>query len=153
MTFHKLTGILDRTPKGAFKSMVWERQLKTKKQYSDNIITKRTTGTALRFGCSYENLKAVKEGRENGTKPEQNMGLTGRHWILPNVISQSDRTGKTLLRVSLANNSKMETEYFLNGRKVSKEDIAPMCYASETKSNHDGMEVFDVATDSIISIS
>ena len=56
------------------------------------------------------------------------------------------------MRVSLANNSKMETEYFLNGRKVNKEDIAPMCYASETKA-HEYTEVFDIATDSIISIS
>lgn len=152
MEFAKLHRILNRTPKGAFKSMVFERQLKTKKAYNSNIITKRTTASSVRFGCSYENLKAVKEGRENGTKPEQNMGLVGRHWVLPNLISQSDRTGKTLLRVSLANNSKMETEYFLNGRKVSKEEIAPMCYASEVKS-HEHTEVFDVATDSIISIS
>lgn len=152
MEFYKLHRILNNTPKGAFKSMVWERQLKTKKQYADSIITKRTTGTALRFGCSYSNLKAVKEGRANGTKPSEPQPLIGRHWILPNLISQSDRTGKTLLRVSLANNSKMETEYFLNGRKVNKEDIAPMCYASETKA-HEHTEVFDVSTDSIISIS
>ena len=152
MEFYKLHRILNRTPKGAFKSMVLERQLKTKKQYSDNIITKRTTGSALRFGVAYDNMKAVKEGRENGTKPAENAGLIGRHWLVENLISQSDRTGKTLLRVSLANNSKMETEYFLNGRKVNKEDIAPMCYASETKA-HEYTEVFDIATDSIISIS
>lgn len=152
MTFHKLTGILDRTPKGAFKSMVWERQLRTKKQYADNIITKRTTASGIRFGCNYSNLKAVKEGRANGTKPAEPQPLLGKHWLIPNLVLQSDRNGRTLLRVNLANNSKMETEYFLNGRKVSKEDIAPMCYASETKS-HEHTEVFDVATDSIISIS
>ena len=152
MEFYKLHRILSRTPKGAFKSMVWERQLKTKKQYADNIVTKRTTGSALRFGVAYDNMKAVKEGRENGTKPAENAGLIGRHWLVENLISQSDRTGKTLLRVSLANNSKMETEYFLNGRKVNKEDIEPMCYASETKA-HEHTEVFDIATDSIISIS
>ena len=152
MEFYKLNRILNRTPKGAFKSMVWEQQLKTKKQYADNIVTKRTTGSALRFGVAYDNRKAVKEGRENGTKPAENAGLIGRHWLVENLISQSDRTGKTLLRVSLANNSKMETEYFLNGRKVNKEDIEPMCYASETKA-HEHTEVFDIATDSIISIS
>lgn len=152
MTFHKLTGILNRTPKGAFKSMVWERQLKTKKQYADNIITKRTTACSVRFGCSYENLKAVKEKRENGELPPVNAGLSGKHWLIPNLVLQSNRNGRTLLRVNLANNSKMETEYFLNGRKVSKEDIAPMCYASEVKA-HEHTEVFDVATDSIISIS
>lgn len=152
MEFYKLHGILNRTPKGAFKSMVWERQLKTKKQYADNIITKRTTANSIRFGCSYDNLKAVKAKRESGELPPVNAGLLGKHWLIPNLVLQSDRNGHTLLRVNLANNSKMETEYFLNGRKVSKEDIAPMCYASETKS-HDGTEVFDVATDSIISIS
>ena len=152
MEFYKLHRILNRTPKGAFKSMVWERQLKTKKQYADSIITKRTTGSALRFGVAYNNMKAVKEGRENGTKPAEPQPLIGRHWVIENLISQSDRTGKTLLRVSLANNSKMETEYFLNGRKVNKEDIASMCYASETKA-HEHTEVFDIATDSIISIS
>ena len=119
MELYKLHRILNRTPKGAFKSMVWERQLKTKKQYADNIVTKRTTGSALRFGVAYDNMKAVKEGRENGTKPAENAGLIGRHWLIKDLISQSDRTGKTLLRVSLANNSKMETEYFLNGRKVN----------------------------------
>lgn len=152
MTFHKLTGILNRTPKGAFKSMVWERQLKTKAAFKNDIVTKRTTADTIRFGCTYDHLKAVKEGRENGTKPAENCGLIGRHWLVENLISQSDKTGKTLLRVSLAQNSKFETEYFLNGRKVTKEEIAPMCYASETKA-HENTEVFDVATDSIISIS
>ena len=152
MEFYKLHRILNRTPKGAFKSMVWERQLKTKKQYADNIVTKRTTACSVRFGCSYDNLKAVKEKRENGELPPVNVGLAGKHWLIPNLVLQSDKSGRTLLRVNLANNSKMETEYFLNGRKVNKEDIAPMCYASETKA-HEHTEVFDIATDSIISIS
>lgn len=152
MEFYKLHGILNRTPKGAFKSMVWERQLKTKKQFANDIITKRTTASSIRFGCDYNHLKAVKEGRANGTKPAEPQPLLGKHWLIQNLVLQSDRSGKTLLRVSLANNSKMETEYFLNGRKVNKEDIAPMCYASETKA-HEHTEVFDVSTDSIISIS
>jgi len=137
--------------RGSFRSMVWERSLKTRKAYNGNMIVKRTYGSALRMGVNYDNMKSVQEYRKNGVLPSENQGLVGRKWLIPNLTLQSEKTGKTLLRVSMAQNSSFNTEYYLNGKKVEKETIEQMVLASEVKS-HDMPTVFDVKTDNIIAI-
>lgn len=137
--------------RGSFHSMLWERNLKTKKSAGDAIVTKRTYGYALRFGVAYDNLASTKQGRADGTLPAQNAGLIGREWIIPNLTLRSLKTGKTLVRVSLAKSSKFVTEYYLNGRKVDKAKIEPLVLKSEIAS-HEMPEVFDLATDNILAI-
>lgn len=149
MTYENVMGrISDK--RGAFRSILWERPLKTRKNVKD-VIVKRTYGTALRFGVAYDNLASTKQGRADGTLPAQNAGLIGREWIVPNLTLRSLKTGKTMLRVSLAKSSKFVTEYYLNGRKVDKAKIEPLVLKSEIRS-HDMPEVFDVCTDDILSI-
>jgi hypothetical protein len=141
------------TNKAGFHSAVWERPLKTRAAHKDKYIVKRTYGTALRFGVNYDAMGAVQEKREKGDLPTENQGLIGRHWIIPNVILESDKTGKKLLRVSLAKNSTMETQYFLNGRPVQKSEIEQYVLKSEVENKHQNMEVFDIGIDNIISIN
>lgn len=150
MRYEKVEDIAIRK-RGSFHSVLWERNLKTKKAAGDSIVTKRTYGYALRFGVTYDNLKSTKQGRADGTLPAQNAGLIGREWIVPNLTLRSLKTGKTLLRVSLAKSSKFVTEYYLNGRKVDKSKIEPLVLKSEIRS-HDMPEVFDVCTDDILCI-
>lgn len=145
--------VIDRakSKKGSFASIVWERPLKTRKAYNGNTIVKRTYGSGLRMGVNYDNMKAVQEYRKDGVLPSENQGLISREWIEPNLTLRSLKTGKTLLRVSMASNSSFRTEYFLNGKPTTKETIEQMVLASEVKS-HDMPTVFDVGTDNIIAI-
>lgn len=149
MTYENVMGrISDK--RGAFRSILWERPLKTRKNVKD-VIVKRTYGTALRFGVAYDNLTSTKQGRADGTLPAQNAGLIGLAWIIPNLTLRSLKTGDTFVRVSLARNSTFSTEYFLNGRKVTKEEIEPLVLRSEL-GRHKMPEVFNLKTENILAI-
>lgn len=136
--------------RGAFRSVLWERPLKTRKSVKD-VITKRTYGTSLRFGVEYDKMASTQKGREDGTLPTENQGLRGLAWIIPNLTLRSLKTGDTLVRVSLARNSTFSTEYFLNGRKVTKEEIEPLVLRSEL-GRHEMPEVFNLKTENILAI-
>lgn len=136
--------------RGAFRAVVWERPLKTRKNVKD-IVVKRTYGTGLRFGVCYDNMASTQKAREDGTLPAENQGLRGREWIVPNLTLRSLKTGNTLVRLSLAQSSTFNTEYFLNGVKVAKADIEPLVLKSEVAS-HEMPNVFDLNTDHIIAI-
>lgn len=149
MTYENVMGrISDK--RGAFRSILWERPLKTRKNVKD-VIVKRTYGTALRFGVCYDNMASTQKGREDGTLPSENQGLRGREWIIPNLTLRSLKTGNTLVRLSLAQNSTFNTEYFKNGVKVEKAEIEPLVLKSEIKS-HEMPQCFDISTDYIIAI-
>lgn len=136
--------------RGAFRSILWERPLKTRKNVKD-VIVKRTYGSGLRFGVAYDNLASTKQGRADGTLPAENAGLIGKAWIVPNLTLRSLKTGKTIVRLSLAQSSKFDTEYFINGRRATKSEVEPLVLKSEVAS-HEMPEVFDLATESILAI-
>lgn len=149
MTYENVMGrISDK--RGAFRSILWERPLKTRKNVKD-VIVKRTYGTALRFGVCYDNMASTQKGREDGTLPSENQGLRGREWIIPNLTLRSLKTGNTLVRLSLARNSTFRTEYFKNGVKVEKAEIEPLVLKSEVTS-HEMPNVFDLCVDNILCI-
>ena len=149
MTYENVMGrISDK--RGAFRSILWERPLKTRKNVKD-VIVKRTYGTALRFGVCYDNMASTQKGREDGTLPSENQGLRGREWIIPNLTLRSLKTGNTLVRLSLAQNSTFRTEYFKNGVKVDKAEIEPLVLKSEITS-HQMPNVFDLCVDNILCI-
>lgn len=139
-----------KAKRGAYRAVLWERPLKTRKNVKD-VIVKRTYGTALRFGVCYDNMASTQKGREDGTLPAENQGLRGLIWIVPNLTLRSLKTGDTLVRVSLARNSTFSTEYFLNGRKVTKEEIEPLVLRSEL-GRHEMPEVFNLKTENILAI-
>lgn len=139
-----------KAKRGAFRSVLWERPLKTRKNVKD-VIVKRTYGTSLRFGVEYDKMASTQKGREDGALPAENQGLRGLSWIVPNLTLRSLKTGDTLVRVSLARNSTFSTEYFLNGRKVTKEEIEPLVLRSEL-GRHEMPEVFNLKTENILAI-
>ena len=147
MKFEKVMKKIEKIQKGSFHSMVWERQCKTKKAFSDNIVTKRSYGT-VRLGIDYDNMKAVQEKRANGELPEKNAGLTWGEWeVFPYIIKHKE---SMYLRVATSGN-KTNTEYFLNGKKVSYEDVEIMLLASEKKNSSDN-DVFTINCENIISL-
>lgn len=136
--------------KGQFCSISWSRPMKTKKEFTNYKVVKHTYGTALRLGVNYDNMASTIKGREDGTKPAVNVGLIGRSWVLPNVMMRSDKSGKYLLRVSMAQNSKFNTKFTIDGREVDRSEVEKMVYKNEIGSHE--TNVFDVNIDNIESI-
>lgn len=149
MTYEKVVNRI-KEKRGAYRAVVWERPLKTRKNVKE-VVVKRTYGTGLRFGVCYDNMASTQKGREDGTLPAENQGLRGREWLIPQLTLRSLKTGNTLVRLSLAQSSTFNTEYFLNGRKVEKAEIEPLVLKSEIKP-HEMPQCFDLNTDSIIAI-
>ena len=130
MTFENLKKVVLSGAKGSFRSVLWERPMKTKKAFSNCVITKRTSAV-VRFGVDYNNIKAVQEKRSNGELPNVNAGLPWGQWkMFPYFI---EHKGNMYLRCAISPKNKMQTEYFLNGRKVEKSVIEGMVLASELK--------------------
>lgn len=152
MEFNKVQNKIKGFQKGSFHSVVWERPLEVKKAFKGQVVVKRTFGSGLRFGVNYDNMAAVQKKREDGTLPTENAGLLGRSWIEPNLFLESTKTGKKLVRVSLSQSSKMETQFFLNGVPVEKEQVVHMLYAKDAKPHNMAVDCFDVSTDAIIAI-
>ena len=148
MKYDILKKVVTGKQRGSFSSMVWEKQLPTKKAYSNHIITKRSNGV-VRFGVEYDNMKNVQEKRENGILPNQNNGLKWGEWsVYPYFIKHK---GNTYLRCTESKNNKIETEYFIDGKKASKEEVLPYCLKSAF-TNHGEMDCFTVNIDNIISV-
>ena len=148
MKYSIIKEILKANVKGSFRSMTWEKELPVKKAFAGNVIVKRSSGV-VRLGIDYDNIKAVQEKRAIGNLPEVNAGLPWGTWkAFPYLI---EHKGNFYLRCAESKNNKIETQYFLNGRKVEKKDIENMCLKSAF-TNHANMDVFNVNIENIISI-
>jgi len=120
-----------KSRKGQNLSVVINRPLKTKKAHGGNRVEK-VTKIVIRGGISYDNIGLVKEGRENGTLPEQNAGLPWGEWADDSGIHITHK-GSDYARFYPASGVQFPvvTEYFLNGISVDKGQIEPLCLASE----------------------
>lgn len=150
MEFYKVMNLVEKGA-GQFHSISWQRDCKTRAAFKGNKITKKATCSSARFGVSFDAMESVKEKRENGELPPVNTGLKGLVYLVPNKILMNPKTGKTSLRVSLAQNSKVKTSYYLNGVEVQKSDIEHMLLKSEL-GTHENMDCFNISTDSITEI-
>lgn len=147
MLYAQIKNKVNRINKGQFHSILWERPCKTKKAYNGNVVVKRSSAV-VRFGIGYDNINAVKEKRANGELPAQNSGLQWGEWLVyPYFIKHKDNI---YLRCSTVPNTKVKSEYFLNGVKVPFEQVENMLLASEK--NTKKAEVFTVNIDNILSI-
>jgi len=150
MNLPTLRGYVNKKQKGAFTSLLWESQLPVRAALkSTNIVVKRTRGI-VRCGVEYDNIGAVKTGRELGELPSVNAGLTWGEWEqYPYFIGHK---GNHYLRVSLVHGSKFATEYFINGRSATKEECIPLCIKSAFPTNEKLPEVFSINVDNILAI-
>jgi hypothetical protein len=116
--------------KGANLSAVIGKTLKTKKPHAANKVEK-VTKLVIRGGVEYDNMGVVKEGRQDGTLPEQNAGLPWGEWAeYPLHITHKDTD---YARFYPASGIKFtpQVQYFLNGVEVEKSVVEPLCLASE----------------------
>lgn len=148
MLYSQIKRRLENNQKGTFTAMVWERPMKTKKAYSNEVVTKRSEGV-VRLGINYDNIKDVKEKRASGELPVENQGLQWGQWELyPYIITNKE---KKYLRVATSKNNKIKTRYFINGKEASYDEIENMLLASEKRST-DELDVFTVNIDNIIAL-
>lgn len=113
--------------KGQFFSIVWRRPMKTRKG-TESLVEKMVSGV-FRAGIDYDNKQSVQEKRESGELPATNQGLPWGQWLVfPHVISHK---GNLYLRIYPANANQVKAEYFLNGESARREEIEPLCLASE----------------------
>lgn len=134
-----VTKILQK--KGEFTRLVYERPLKFRAAFKEFDGVKHTELTC-RIGIDYDSMKAVKEKRNDGRLPEQNAGLSGLSWIVPEYLLVNS-SNELLLRVYLHPNCYKKSTYYLNGLEVSKEDLREYCLASEfQESNKDCLNIY-----------
>ena len=150
MTIEKLEQLLNTN--GKFNSIKYERTCATYKGVEDTIL-KATDVHSVAVGRVYDNMQSTKDGRENGTLPEENAGLKGFEWVKFPVFLKSIRTGKMYLRIETSKNTKFATRYYENGVEVKKEDIMDQLTAKEKNHNGDMPTVMNIPVDSIISVN
>ncbi len=142
------------TRRGAFSSLLWEREVKTKKGCAD-CIKKRVRAT-VRFGIDYDHMKAVQEGRKDGILPSKNTGLPWGHWDeYPYFIEHTPKGAITpvhYLRAYIGTGANLTTTYYLNGREVDKKVIEPMVLKSELKDELVGEKPITVKVSDILAI-
>lgn len=128
MNIADITTILS-TRKGANLSAIIGKELKTRKGVTDCV--EKLTSIVIRGGIDYDNQKAVIEGREDGTLPEENAGLPWGQWV--NFPYHIEHKGTDYVRFYSASGLPFtpKTEYFLNGEMVDKSQIQSLCLASE----------------------
>jgi hypothetical protein len=104
---------------------------------------------SIRAGIDYDNLKAVKEKREDGTLPEVNQGLPWGQWVsFPYLI---EHKGSHYIR--LYPSGHVETSYFLNGQPVEIEQIKEFVLASELpKENSEKPDCITVNLENIVEL-
>jgi hypothetical protein len=146
-----------RAHKGQNLKASWKRVLKVKKSAGNVLIEKRTT-VPVRGGIDYDNIKVVKEGREDGSLPEENAGLPWGEWVeFPLHIAHKGQDYIRLYPASGVNISTGKefipiTEYFFNGVPTSKESIQEFCLASEFPKDDERPLCFTVKAESIENI-
>jgi hypothetical protein len=138
--------------KGTFCSIKMQRPMKMRKGRAEIVKISQFT---VRVGVSYDSQIGVKERRENGELPEENAGLIGREWIIPNYILRSLKSGKMMIRVTPVHNDacKRLVEYIRNGKSISKGEAEIDCLASEFADRGDWKGAMDITAEYITEVN
>lgn len=118
-----------KSKKGANLSVVFDRQLKTRKGVTEAVT--KVTRIVARGGVEYDNLGIVQEKRENGELPSENAGLPWGEWVeYPYHIRHKDIDYARFYPAS-GIGFKPQVSYYLDGVEVSKDQVQHLCPASE----------------------
>ena len=152
MKYEEIKKVIDNTGKGTIHTMVYSKELKTRKGVTAKVSKKTTV--QVRMGVDYDHLASTIEGRANGTLPPENAGINssltwvdkGRNFLI------NSKTGEVMLRVASANGNPTKTVYYKDGVPVDKAEIEPLCLKSETASRNKAVSVFNIKIDKILSL-
>lgn len=151
MTTQEILKILS-SHKGQNLIATFSRPCKVRKGIDKNVT--KTSRVLIRGGIDYSNLSAVKEARENGELPsEEESHLPWGAWsIFPYVITHK---GNEYIRLYAGTFSNFQptVEFAIDGKPATKEEIAPLCLASETaEKEKSAIKCFTVKAETIVSI-
>lgn len=138
-----------KSRKGQIVSLVTEKQLKLRKGIEGNLT--KLSKFQARAGVNYDNIQNVKEARESGNLPSQNMGLPWGEWDeFPYTIRHK---GSLYYRFSALHNknSPKSVSYLWNGQEISEEEAKAIALASEFKPSKS--EVFNLKEENIREIN
>lgn len=131
---------------GQICSVTWQRDCKVLKACPHKI--EKRVSAILRAGLNYDNQAIVKEKREIGELPSENVGLLWGAWfVFPYVIAHK---GENYLRFFPFPNGRIERTFLLDGKEVPFETVENYLLASE-KTEKTGY-CFNVRESSILSI-
>lgn len=137
--------------KGQFIKLCWQRMVKTAAAFRNLSLEKKTTVTA-RTGIQYDNIATVQEKRETGELPPENAGLPWGMWkTFPFVI---EHKGEDYARIYTVPNAKPEVEWYLNGKRITREVALTFLTPSDrAKANdHSKNECFTVKMNDLIEL-
>ncbi len=112
----------------------------------------------MRGGIDYDNMKVVKEGREDGSLPSENAGLPWGEWAeFPYHIAHK---GQDYARFYPASGNDISTgkgfvphvEYYLNGELTTKEAVTSICLASEFPNREETPLCFTIKAENVRAI-
>lgn len=135
---------------GTNRRVTWERVLKTRKGVN-HVVTKRTTAV-VRAGINYDSRAVVIEGREDGSLPAENAGLPWGEWVeFPIHIRHK---GADYIRLYPASLRDMPcvVEYAIDGVPATRNEVEPLCLASEFRKDGEEPLCFTVKAENIIHI-
>jgi hypothetical protein len=132
---------------GQIVTIKTQRTMKVRKGRAP--IDKESTFQA-RCGVAYDNIKAVKEKREDGRLPEENQGLPWGTWKkFPYII---EHKGEEYFRFSTIKTAFVpKVRYLRDGQEINAETAREDCLASEF-SPKDELDVFNIKISSILEV-
>ena len=141
MKIDQLTAKLSSRPKGSIFSITTRRPIKLKKGFSA-VIEKQSQIQGL-FGVEYSNTSNVRSGVESGERetPHLPKGVK-RAFYLGGLKFFETFGGNVCLAVNLSGN-KPKSQFFLDGKQVSEEQIEKMVLASELTEKKTRAELAD----------
>jgi hypothetical protein len=140
-----LVNMLKTLQPGSFLRVVIQRQVKTLVAHRSVVVVKRTEATVC-SGIEYDNQKAVIGKRENGERPEENVGLPWGEWV--NYPYEIAHRGNRYVRLYLKGVPKVQ--WFANGEPVTKEEAIKFC-GSNAKSKGERPDCMTIKLENVIS--
>ncbi len=149
MIYGEVKKQVESLKKGAFTTVKWNKQLKTRKGI-DNKVEKITIMTSCRFGVDYANMKDTKE--RNGVGADGKAIVQALPWgqwkHFPYIIEHKENL---YLRVTTSPKSKATTTYYKDGVEITKAEAEILCLKSEF-SNSSELSVITVKMENIVSV-
>jgi hypothetical protein len=110
--------------KGNFISATFRSEKKASAMHKGTNLEKRISGV-FRAGISFENLSSVKEGIENGERPEVGSLPFGEWEKYPYIVKHTDKNGvfNRYVRLYPTPNCVLKVQYLVNGVESTKENF------------------------------
>lgn len=123
--------IVDTKRKGSFIKATWHTEQTPAKAHKRDVTLSRTTSAVVRLGIDYSNLGTVKKGIESGERGPVGQLPNGIWLFFPFVLKSSK--DNVLFRIYQNENSKLHTEYFVNGEPSGEKEYMEYLTPSDKK--------------------